>query len=105
MRLQGYYLTHKRESKWVHAFLKGISPKVNVIARLESEHAYLNGKAWRLKEYGVLFHYHYFLVYGLVVAVRVPSMDLIEMFHHLPRIIIITSYLEPQSCVQIVRIR
>ena len=37
---QGYHLTHTWEEKVVHAFPKGICPKVNVIARLEFEPAY-----------------------------------------------------------------
>ena len=41
---------------------------------------------------------------GVVVHVKVPSMDQIELFYHLLRIFII-SYLRPYSCVQIVHIR
>ena len=36
------YLTHNWEDKGVHAFPKGICPKVSVIARLEFELAYLD---------------------------------------------------------------
>ena len=32
-----YYLTHGWEDKGIHTFLKGICPKVNVIAQLEFE--------------------------------------------------------------------
>ena len=38
--LQWYYLTHCWGDKEVHTFPKGISPKVNVLARLEFELAY-----------------------------------------------------------------
>ena len=37
---QWYYLTRSWGNQGVHAFSKGISPKVNVIGRLEFEHAY-----------------------------------------------------------------
>ena len=35
-----YYLTHSWEDKGVHAFPKGIGPKVNALARLEFELTY-----------------------------------------------------------------
>ena len=38
---QWYYLTHSWEYKKVHAFPRDISPRVNVIARLEFELIYL----------------------------------------------------------------
>ena len=37
---QWHFLTHSWESKEVHTFPKGISPKVNVLARLEFELAH-----------------------------------------------------------------
>ena len=39
-----YYLTHSWEEKGFHAFLKGISPKENVIAGLEFEPAYIKAQ-------------------------------------------------------------
>ena len=35
-----YYLADSWEDKGVHTFLKGICPKVNIIARLDYEPAY-----------------------------------------------------------------
>ena len=46
-----YYLTHSWEDKGVHTFLKGICPKVNVIARLEYELAYYDSTAHRFNHY------------------------------------------------------
>ena len=37
---QWYYLTHNYEDNRVHAFLNGISQKVNLIARLEFKLSY-----------------------------------------------------------------
>ena len=37
---QWYYLTHSWKDKRVHAFLRGINPKVKVIAWLEFELVY-----------------------------------------------------------------
>ena len=45
-----YYLTHSWEDKGVHTFLKGICPKVNVIARLEYEIAYNDSAVHRFKQ-------------------------------------------------------
>ena len=50
-RQKWYYLTHWWESKWVHAFPKGICPKVNVVARLEFELAYYDSSAKRLRSW------------------------------------------------------
>ena len=46
-----YYLTHSWEDKGVHTFPKGICPKVNVIARLESELAYYDSAVHRYNHY------------------------------------------------------
>ena len=46
-----YYLTHSWEDKGVHAFPKGIFPKVNVIARLEYELAYYDSAVHRFNPY------------------------------------------------------
>ena len=46
-----YYLTHGREDKGVHIFLKGICPKVNVIARLKFELAYYDSAVQRFNHY------------------------------------------------------
>ena len=46
-----YYLTHSWEDKWVHTFRKGICPKVNVIAWLESELAYYDSAVHRFNHY------------------------------------------------------
>ena len=42
-----YYLTYRWEDKGVHTFPKGISPKVNVIVRLEYELAYYDSAVHR----------------------------------------------------------
>ena len=46
-----YYLTHSWEDEGVHAFLKGIYSKVNVIARLENELAYYDSAVHRFNHY------------------------------------------------------
>ena len=46
-----YYLTHSWEDNGVHTFLKGICPKVNVIARLEYELAYYDSAVHRFNYY------------------------------------------------------
>ena len=46
-----YNLTHSWEDKGVHAFPKGICPKVNVIARLEYEQAYYNSSVQHFNHY------------------------------------------------------
>ena len=40
---QWYYLTYNWRYKGVHTILKSISPKVNVVARLEFELTYFGG--------------------------------------------------------------
>ena len=45
------YLTHSWEDKGVHTFLKGICPKVNVIARLEYELTYYDSAVHRFNHY------------------------------------------------------
>ena len=47
----GYYLTHSWEDKGVHNFPKGICPKVDVTARLESELAYNDSAVHRFNHY------------------------------------------------------
>ena len=46
-----YYLTHSREDKGLNTFLKGIYPKVNVIARPEFELAYYDSAVQRFNHY------------------------------------------------------
>ena len=46
-----YYLTHSWEDKRVHTFLKGLCPKVNVIARLGYELAYYDSAVHRFNHY------------------------------------------------------
>ena len=46
-----YYLTHSWEDTGVHTFHKGISPKVNVIVRLEYELAYQDSAVHRFNHY------------------------------------------------------
>ena len=46
-----YYLTHSWEDKEVHTFPKSVCPKVNVIARLESEIDYNDSAAHRFNHY------------------------------------------------------
>ena len=46
-----YYATHSWEDKWVHTFLNGTYPKVNVIARLEYELAYYDSAVHRFNHY------------------------------------------------------
>ena len=56
--LKWYNLTLNKESTWVPAFYKGISPKVNVIARLDLElasydiavHLFSQGRAEQIRE-------------------------------------------------------
>ena len=47
------YLTHCWEDKGVHAFTKGICPKVNEIARLEFELAYYDCVVRRFDHYSM----------------------------------------------------
>ena len=49
--VQWYYLTHRSENKWVHAFPNGIFPKVNVIERLEFEHRFYDSVVQRCNHY------------------------------------------------------
>ena len=54
-----FYLTHNWGNKGVHAFLKNISPKVNVIAQLGFELAYFEA-ALRLEDCSTcIFKYTY----------------------------------------------
>ena len=63
-----YYLTHRWEDKGVHAFSKGICPKVNVIAQLELELAYCNSAVRCISHYTTrtplyMYVYMYVCVY------------------------------------------
>ena len=46
-----YYLTHIWKDKGIHTFSNGISPKVNVIVRLEFELAYYDSAVQRFNNY------------------------------------------------------
>ena len=58
-----YYLTHCLEDKEVHTFPSDISPKVNVIARLEFEHTNCDSVVQHLNHYSPWVGWLCFMIY------------------------------------------
>ena len=67
---QWYHLTHSLRDKGVYTFPKGISPKVNVIARLEIELAYFKAAVQSLSHSCSLFIDSFFLIIYLMSNVQ-----------------------------------